>query len=187
MLFGLGSIPAGWKGLYKNKAEELVEIKKVKTNPSTEWCFSAAATVLLEGIETRIECAVPKNLFDVDGVQYEVEPGWQDIVRCLKKAILVWPQSEIEEAPINEGTPSAKESPRRSRKAPSSSDVELASLLDIANHGVEESNLDERQEKSMLSQFPAQKLLVMPTHKIATSHLKLSIPSTRSRRAEVKV
>jgi hypothetical protein len=137
--------PSNWKGHYKHEAEELFEIKKLK-DLNTVWCFSAAATVLLEGVETRIECAVPKNFFDVDGVQYEVEPGWQDIVRCLKKAILVWPRSEIEGAPINEDTPSAKESLRRSRKAPSSSDVELASLLDIANHGVEESNVDERQE-----------------------------------------
>lgn len=136
--------PANWKGHYKHEAEELVEIKKLK-DPSTVWCFSAAATVLLEGVETHIECAVPKNFVDVDGVQYEVEPGWQDIVRCLKKAILVWPQSEIE-APINEGTPSVEESPRKSQRAPSSSEVVLASLLDIANYGVEESNLDERQE-----------------------------------------
>jgi hypothetical protein len=99
----------------------------------------------LEGVKTRIECAVPKNFFDVDGVQYEVEPGWQDIVRCLKKAILVWPQSKIE-APINKDTPSTEESPRRSQSAPSPSHAVLASLLDIANYGVEESNLDERQE-----------------------------------------
>jgi hypothetical protein len=110
--------PAGWKGLYRNEAGELVEVEKIKTGPNTVWCFSAAAILLLDGFETRIECVVPKNLIDIAGVQYEVEPGWKDVVRCLKKEILVWPRPKIEEPPIAENTSSPKESPRRSRKAP---------------------------------------------------------------------
>ncbi|PMD23498.1 hypothetical protein NA56DRAFT_747343 [Hyaloscypha hepaticicola] len=102
--------PEGWKGYYKNEAGETVEIEKIKTGPNTVWCFSATATVILDGVEACIECAVPKNLVDIEGVQYEVEPAWQDVVRCLKKAIEV-PQ-------VNESAPSPKKSPRRTRKAP---------------------------------------------------------------------
>ncbi|PMD47756.1 hypothetical protein L207DRAFT_523118 [Hyaloscypha variabilis F] len=76
--------PAGWQGLYKN-AGELVNFDEPQG--TVVWLFSVAAVVEIDGVETSLECGIPKKVLEFSGMSFELEPAWEDVVHVLKEEI----------------------------------------------------------------------------------------------------
>jgi hypothetical protein len=122
--------PKGWQGIWLNEAGTLVNTtvfvskspkKTGKLEGTTDilvWSYSTAVCVDVNGIETSIECPVPMKVVEYEGVTYDLEPGWEDVVNALRKECSIWAQKECvvqQQARIESRSP-PKKSPRKTQK-----------------------------------------------------------------------
>jgi hypothetical protein len=107
--------PEGWAGLRLNDRGELDEGPKTPARkrrkisgedneedeaPESEiiWQYSASVTVMKGDRPIKISCPVPKRVVEINGVSYDLEPAWEDIVKALRNKIhndevaMGWPQ-----------------------------------------------------------------------------------------------
>jgi hypothetical protein len=110
--------PEGWQGIYQNDAGKLINYDEPIGSNDTVWVYSAAVCVQLGGDETSVECLVPKRVVEVDGIKYDLEPAWQDVVNALKLETSVWPRLPAQERTLIEDDPQPQESLERTPKTP---------------------------------------------------------------------
>jgi hypothetical protein len=101
--------PQGWQGLCQTNDGKIVEIKSADSNmkelENPVWVYAAAATVVIDGKETRVQCVVLGKIVEVEGISYDLEPGWEDVVNALRQEAatlerkLSWPQEATFPAP----------------------------------------------------------------------------------------
>ena len=101
--------PQGWEGLCQTNGGKIVEIKSAGSNmkelKNPVWAYAAAATVVIDGKETRVQCVVSRKIIEVQGISYDVEPGWEDVVNALRYEAATlerkwgWPQEATFPAP----------------------------------------------------------------------------------------
>jgi hypothetical protein len=101
--------PQGWLGLCQTNDGKIVEIKSADSNmkelENPVWVYAAAATVVIDGKETRVQCVVLEKIVEVEGISYDLEPGWEDVVNALRQEAatlerkLGWPQEAAFPAP----------------------------------------------------------------------------------------
>jgi hypothetical protein len=77
--------PAGWDGIYLNEAGKLVNHEFNSRSRNLVWMYSAAACVVMQGVEKRIECVVPQKVVEFNGGQIDLEPAWEGVVNALKE------------------------------------------------------------------------------------------------------
>jgi hypothetical protein len=76
--------PAGWDGIYLDEAGKLVNHEFNGRGRHLVWLYSAAACVVMQGVEKSIECVVPQKVVEFNGGQIDLEPAWEDVVNALK-------------------------------------------------------------------------------------------------------
>jgi hypothetical protein len=101
--------PQGWQGLCQTNDSKIVEIKSADSNmkelENPVWVHAAAATVVIDGKETKVQCVVSGKTVEVEGIWYDLEPGWEDVVNALRQEAatierkLGWPQEATFPAP----------------------------------------------------------------------------------------
>jgi hypothetical protein len=117
--------PLGWEGISMTEAGDLVNypspisaMPNKTANNDIEWAYSTAICVDVGGVETRIECPVLKKTIEFEGVTYDLEPGWDDVVNALKKEFSAWAQREcsVQQQLLVQSCSPPKNSPRESSK-----------------------------------------------------------------------